>query len=38
MLFAGYYSGDTVEKNQMGGARGTYGVEKSCIGGFGMDV
>jgi hypothetical protein len=29
------YSGDKIEKNEMGGAYGTYGVEERCILGFG---
>jgi hypothetical protein len=29
-----YYSGNHIKKNEMGGARGTYGQEKRCVQGF----
>jgi hypothetical protein len=31
VLFAKYYSGDQIEKNEMGGACSTYGGEERCI-------
>jgi len=31
LLLTKYYSGDQIEKNEMGGACSTYGREESCI-------
>ena len=33
-----YYSGDEIEKNEMGGARSTYGGEERCIHDFGGET
>ena len=33
-----FYSGDQIEKNEMGEACGTYGGEEKCIQGFGGDT
>jgi len=33
-----YYSGDQIEKNEMGGACGMYGGEERCIQGFGGEI
>jgi hypothetical protein len=38
LLLAKYYTGYKIEKNEMGGACGTYGVEESCILGFGRET
>jgi len=32
------YSGDQINKNEMGGACGTYGREERCIQGFGGET
>ena len=31
VLFTGYYLGDQIKDDEMGGARGTYGGEEKCI-------
>ena len=33
-----YFSGDQIEKNEIGGACSTYGVEESCIQCFGGET
>jgi len=38
VLLTKYYSCELIEKNEMGGARSTYGEEDSCIQGFGTDL
>jgi len=36
--FTKYYSGDRIEKNEMGGSCSTYGGEDRCIQGFGGET
>jgi hypothetical protein len=33
-----YYSGDQIEKNEIGGAHSTYGGKERCIQGFGGET
>ena len=33
-----YFSGDKIEKNEMGGSCGTYGGEERCAQGFGGET
>jgi hypothetical protein len=37
-LFTKYYSGNQIEKNEMGGACSMYGGKESCIQDFGGDT
>ena len=38
VLLTKYYSGNQIRKNEMDGARGTYGGEERCIQGFGGET
>jgi len=38
ILVTKYYSGDKTEKNEIGGARSTYGREERCIQDFGGET
>ena len=38
LLLTKYFSGDKIEKNEMGGACGKYGREERCIQGFGGET
>ena len=38
MLITKHYSGDQIEKNEMGGACSMYGGEERCIQGFGGET
>ena len=38
LLITKYYSGDQIEKNEMGGACSTYEVEERCIQVFGGET
>ena len=38
MSFTLYYSGDKIEKNEMGGACSDYGGEERCTQGFGGET
>jgi hypothetical protein len=38
VLLTRYYSGDQIEKNEMGGACSTYGGEERCMQGFGGET
>jgi hypothetical protein len=35
VLLTKYFSGDKIEKNEMGRPRSTYGVQERCMQGFG---
>jgi hypothetical protein len=37
-MLSNYYSGDQIEKNEMGGACSKYGGEKRCIQAFGGET
>ena len=37
-LVTQYFAGDKIEKNEMGGACGTYGGRESCAQGFGAET
>ena len=37
-LVTQYFAGDKIEKNEMGGACGTYGGRESCAQGFGGET
>ena len=38
MILTKYYSGDRIEKNEIGGAYSSYGGEQRCIQGFGGET
>jgi hypothetical protein len=38
MMCTKYYSGDKIEKNEMGGVFSTYGLEERPIQGFGEEI
>jgi hypothetical protein len=38
VLITKYYSGNQIEKNEMGGACSTYGGKDRCIQDFGMET
>ena len=37
-VLAQYYSGDQIDRNEIGGAYSTYGGEERCIKGFGGET